>query len=465
MPPARWAAAERESQELLAVCLKRMGPALQGGLRIVDAGFIWTEEHSKRIKVHVTVQGSIGPAGGGPQSGGLGSNEADANQLVMTQTAVVEFVVRSQQCADCKKSFTPHTWRGLVQLRQKVRHRRTFLLLEQLIVKSRATADAVNARATKDGMDFFFATRSDADRFVDFVKGAVPVRLKTSSKLISLNEHTSTAQVSHTSSVEIVPICKDDLVVLPPKLARESRNIFPVALCYRVGSSVQLVDPQTLDTADISAEKFWKTPFAALADSEDMTRFVVLDIERSGRVHGKWHLADVTLMRESDMGVSDTMYFARTHLGNDLVAGDTVRGYLLAGANFNNAFLDEVLAHPVMGGRVPDVVLARKEYPRRRRNRRRWALRRLQVEEPELAPRKGEQARMDREYEMFLRDVEEDPEMRAAMALYKAPGGDDASMAGAAEDGDEEDGDAPKIDMGELLDGFDELAINDEAQQ
>lgn len=48
-PPAEWISCALESRELLALCLKRL-KGLQR-VKLVDAGFAWTEPHSKRIKV------------------------------------------------------------------------------------------------------------------------------------------------------------------------------------------------------------------------------------------------------------------------------------------------------------------------------------------------------------------------------------------------------------------------------
>ena len=44
-----WTIAEPESRELLAICLKKLKGLSK--VRLIDAGFIWTEPHSKRIKV------------------------------------------------------------------------------------------------------------------------------------------------------------------------------------------------------------------------------------------------------------------------------------------------------------------------------------------------------------------------------------------------------------------------------
>lgn len=57
MPPASWLVAAPESRELLALCLKKLRGL--GRIRIIDASFIWTEPHSRRIRVKITVQDAV----------------------------------------------------------------------------------------------------------------------------------------------------------------------------------------------------------------------------------------------------------------------------------------------------------------------------------------------------------------------------------------------------------------------
>ena len=56
MPP--WMKCELESRELLGLCLKKL-PGLRKRVKLVDAGFVWTEPHSKRLKVKLTVQKDV----------------------------------------------------------------------------------------------------------------------------------------------------------------------------------------------------------------------------------------------------------------------------------------------------------------------------------------------------------------------------------------------------------------------
>ena len=54
-PP--WTLCELESAELLALCLKNIKGLKR--VKLLDASFIWTEPHSRRIKVKLTVQKEV----------------------------------------------------------------------------------------------------------------------------------------------------------------------------------------------------------------------------------------------------------------------------------------------------------------------------------------------------------------------------------------------------------------------
>jgi nonsense-mediated mRNA decay protein 3 len=435
-----------ESRELLALCLKKLKGLNK--VRIIDASFVWTEPHSRRIKVKITVQDEV------------------SDGVLLQQSFEVVYVVAFQQCPDCAKSYTANVWRACVQVRQKVLHKRTFLFLEQLILKHSAHRDTINIKEAKDGIDFFFSARNQAEKFVDFLTSVVPVRLKKSQELISQDIHTSTKSYKFTFSIELVPICKDDLVALPIKLAKQLGNISPLVLCHRIGTTINLMDPNTLQTADLNPAIYWRAPFMSLTEAQDLVEFIVMDIEPIAPHKGKWLLSEATVARASDLGVNDKTYYCRTHLGNLLHPGDSVMGYMLTGTNFNNPQFEAIEESHAYGSTVPDVVLVKKHYPNRRKNRRRnWKLKRMAKDEGELLPKKADQERMDNEYELFLRDVEEDDELRAALALYKntrktqRQDPDAMSVADTDMTGDDE---GPRVNMDELLEDMDDLDIQDD---
>ncbi|KAK3292113.1 NMD3 family-domain-containing protein [Chaetomium fimeti] len=425
MPPASWVTATLESRELLSLCLKRLRNL--GKVRIIDARFVWTEPHSRRIKVKITVQDAV------------------ADGVMMQQSFEVVYVVANQQCKDCAKSYTANVWRAAVQVRQKVTHKRTFLLLEQLILKHQAHRDTINIKEERDGIDFYFAQRNQAEAFIHFLKSVVPVHTKESRHLISADTHTGNKSYKYNYSAELVPVCRDDLVALPLKIAKSLGNISPLLLCWRIGTSVNLLDPNTLQTAELSADAYWRAPFAPLAGSPEMVEFVVMDIEPTKQRKGKWVLGEATVARASDLGVNDNTYFARTHLGSLLHPGDSVMGYMLSGTNFNSDSLDAIENSRAYGSTIPDVVLVKKHYANRRKNKRRnWKLKRMAKDEGELLPKAADQARLDA-------DKKKQPQDADAMSI--------------AETEMTVDDDGPKVSMDELLDDFDELEIKDEEQE
>lgn len=281
-----------------------------------------------------------------------------------------------------------------------------------------------------------------------------------------------------------------------------------MALCTRIGNSLHLLDPATLQSVDVTAPVFWRSPFEALGSVGDLVEFTVLDIEPSGPVRGKLVLADAQVAvngafrstgiasgdddMESDEGTQDQIYHTRTHLGGILQPGDTVLGYYLTRANFNSDAFAEMPP-----SRVPDVVLVRKTYPNRRKKSRarNWKLKSMAKEEGEeedsgarsargpagVIGRMGgrDQKKVEEDYELFLRDIEEDDEMRAAVNLYKSTGAGSGMAAGKTrrkaqfamevdeetlpaapeETEEEEEVDFPEVKLDELLDDFDEMTL------
>lgn len=151
-----WAAAEIESKELLAILLKK--PRGLASVRLADATFVWTEPHSKRLKVRVTIQKEV------------------VQGAVLQQSFVIQFVVGNKQCPQCQRREAKDTWTALLQVRQKVPHKRTFLWLEQLILRHGAHAETVNIVECKDGIDFYFDQRSHAEKLLNFLQGVTAIR-------------------------------------------------------------------------------------------------------------------------------------------------------------------------------------------------------------------------------------------------------------------------------------------------
>ncbi|XP_016308139.1 60S ribosomal export protein NMD3-like [Sinocyclocheilus anshuiensis] len=100
-PLGTWLQCALESHELLALCLKKLKASV-AKVRLIDAGFLWTEPHSKRIKMKLTIQKEV------------------MNGAILQQVFVVEFVIQPQMCEDCHRVEAKDFWKAVVQVRQKL---------------------------------------------------------------------------------------------------------------------------------------------------------------------------------------------------------------------------------------------------------------------------------------------------------------------------------------------------------
>lgn len=160
----KWMACGLESRELMALCLSNVSglkPSKNSGqrVRLVDASWIWTEPHSMRLKVRLTIQ-----------------REVDMG-TILQQAFTVVFIVRNQQCIECQAEFRTGSWKSLVQVRQRVSHKRTFLYLEQLILKHGAHRGCLSIEVFRDGMDFYLPDKGKAARFMSFLENVVPIKV------------------------------------------------------------------------------------------------------------------------------------------------------------------------------------------------------------------------------------------------------------------------------------------------
>eukprot|EP01132_Coremiostelium_polycephalum_P003938 gene3938-4915_t len=392
-PPNHWALCELESRELLTLCIKRIKGLNK--VKLVDAGWVWTESHSRRLKVKLTIQKEV------------------FSSAILQQIFIVEFIVQGQQCDKCQRFEAKDTWNAVVQLRQKVDHKRTFLFIEQLILKHNAHSQTLNIKEKTDGLDFYFSHKNHAMKFVDFITATTPVKTKKSEQLISADEQNSQANYKHTFSVEIVPLCKDDIVCLPPKISHQLGNMGPIVIVTKVSNLIHFMDPNTLQVGEISALTFWNSPFRPLLSYKQLIEFTVLDVNLTGETRGRHALSEVQLMRSSDFGVNDNMYYIRSHLGNLLNSGDFALGYDLTTAVFNSSDLEGL-----RGKTLPDFVLVKKTYPFQHRF---FEFRRIKIEEPEGGYKKHELERIEMDKEEFAREIEFNPELRSKINLYKLP--------------------------------------------
>jgi nonsense-mediated mRNA decay protein 3 len=303
--------------------------------------------------------------------------------------------------------------------------------------------------------------------------------VKSSKKLIGTDDKSNISNYKYTNYVEICPLCKDDLLYLPARTARNLGNISQLVIVKGISNVIHLLDPFTGQTAQLIGDAFWRDPIRPVitAARSRMTRFVTLGKEpvvlqrnvskRSTTRKLRNQLATLTVAREEDLGVNDTQFEQNSHIGYLMKSGDVCLGYDLTETRFVEDDAEEMRS----AGKLPDVVILRKLYGGVATNeadaakKRIWRLQRLDVEVAEdmksarAAKNKAEADDMDEED--FMREVEADKEMRAQMNLYKSEiltkEKQDGVIEGMQEDvvaDDDDDEDDQEIKLEELLDGL-----------
>ena len=281
---------------------------------------------------------------------------------------------------------------------------------------------------------------------VSFLDSVAPVRSVRAKSLISSDTHTGKGRYKFTYAVEVLPVCKNDLVYLPTKTANKLGHIARLCLCSKVSNVLHLHDPTTLQTEELQSLGYWKAPFKPVLSCEHLQEFVVLDVEfeqdhshaakaprigEGGGGGGSFKkirmqgtaalgLAEVTVARRVDFGATDRTERALSSLGNVLRVGDYAWGYMVAAAAFSAGL------EPNMRAQLPDVILVKKSYSERRkraRGRRVWKLHLLPKEDDPGVQhgREIDTSKYEADYEDFMQELEEDPALRSQINLYRDP--------------------------------------------
>lgn len=349
----KWVHAELESNDLLTLCLKKLKGLNK--VELIDASFIWTEPHSRRIKVKLTIQKDV------------------AAGDVLQQIFEVEYVVNGQMCDQCHRIEAKDFWKAKVQVRQHLDHKKTLLYLEQLLSKDLHKFHCTKTKPIGHGIDFYFDRCDDARKLVEYVKKSIPCRYNMSQQLISHDSRSNIYNYKYTFAVDIVPICKDDIVCLPEATSKALGGIGRLCICTRVTHNIYLINPFNLKSSEMNATIYFRQPFNPVTNSMRLTEYMVMDVDQLNKrtvdksaeddseTGGKYSLADVWIVKSSEVGSNDTEIHCKTHLGNLLNPGDSVLGFDLRNSNLNNTELEAY--QEVNGDRIPDVIIMKKHYP------------------------------------------------------------------------------------------------------
>ncbi|KAG2322086.1 hypothetical protein Bca52824_015299 [Brassica carinata] len=268
---------------------------------------------------------------------------------------------------------------------------------EFLILRHDAAPRAIRIQQVDQGIDFFFGNKSHANGFVEFLGKVVPIEYRQDQQLVSHDVKSSLYNYKYTYSVKICPVCREDLICLPSKVASGLGNLGPLVVCTKVSDNITLLDPRTLRCAFLDARQYWRSGFRSALTSRQLVKYYVIDVERpvgEATVGGKRHI---------------------------LKPGDQVLGYDIYGANVND---DEMEKYRLRGkNELPEAILIKKCYDEQRERKkgkpRAFTTKKLPMEMDESRGSRVDPEKMENEYEEFLRDLEENPELRFNISLYK----------------------------------------------
>jgi len=243
---------DRDSTDMMKLCLSRI-KSYDKKVKIIDSNFIYTEPHSKVIKIKVTLE-----------------KEIEKNKI--TQSMVIEFKEKWNLCRDCQKIQTPHIWSSCVQIRQRVPHKKTMLYLEQIILHNKMQQNALDFQETNDGFDFFFTTRREGEVFSNWLATVVPSKITYTKKYVSLSTST------FTYLVDVANVAKYDLFLLDKESCTKLGGIGPLLVCTRLSSRTIFIDPRTFNHLYLDGNTFFKYKFNPFCNSNQLTEFLVLDV-------------------------------------------------------------------------------------------------------------------------------------------------------------------------------------------
>lgn len=374
-----WSHMELDSPELLQLCIKRLSGMKDK--RVKDAKFLFTEPHSRRIRISLTLE------------------QDSINDSVLRQTIIPTFVVNLMQCPSCCENATPRDhWIAKVQLRQSAKSKRTIFWIEQQILSHNAHAGASTIQKKHDGIDFHFNDKAAASRFVNYLKTITPAQVVESSKIMGEDVQCGTVDLRFSYSVRIPPINRQDMIILPKFLVSSTGNKSHVAICRKMAKNIRLVDPLSGNNITVDAATYWKNPFDPALTTEHLRRFIVLSIDV---IDGNY--ADVEL---TDEETYQDRILTKTHLGNVLVENELCLAY-----DLRVSVVSDKAEEVFKKYGIPEVIVVGRTKSETRRKRA-WHVK-------ELAPYDDD---VHEEFEEFLDELEEDPELRQDIKIYKNPG-------------------------------------------
>ena len=375
----QWINAELESPELLQLCLKK----LPQNIRVIEAKFLFTEPHSKRLRVQVTFE------------------REDFNGTILRQSQIITYFVHTVQCKTCQELATHRDhWKAIVQLRQHSHSKRTLFWLEQQLITHGVANSASAIERKSDGLDFQFNDKSSAEKLVSFLKGIIPLEVKQSNQVKGQDLVNMQYDTRFTYSLKCPPISREDLVILPKKVFESTGRQSPLCLVTKIGRAIRFVNPFTGHSFVVDGKIILTYNFEPLLSHDRLVQFAILSKDIISK-NGDYEIADFEI---TDVETYDERVIVRSHLGKLLNEGDICTAYDLRSESLTDE--NEALIRKLKFERI--VIVGKYHEPKPKKAKK--------YKVKTLAPTMKED---DKAIEEFLDEIEDNPDLAEGVTLIE----------------------------------------------
>ncbi|KAL2928720.1 60S ribosomal export protein NMD3, partial [Bienertia sinuspersici] len=218
-------------------------------------------------------------------------------------------------CNSCSSQVDETRLQSVEQLRPYAAQNTSILRSLELCVLSNPP-HLFNMRKIKQidyGIDFLVTNDAYAKFLFSFLKTQAPIKHD--------EIHRNTESCQSFISALVCPVCKDDLVYLPPN--------GPLLVCITLYNTLHFIDPLTLKRYQFKGNDYWRDPFESLKTGRELVDFIVHDVNIVLN-EIPYSLVEAKVARVLDSGKYGMPMLVRTHLGNNLKPGDHALGYDLS---------------------------------------------------------------------------------------------------------------------------------------
>ena len=190
---------------------------------------LWTEQHSKRLKIRITIQKEV-------------------HNVILEQKLVVTFVVTNQTCDECTKQVSNNKEASGSTDRRRIAYDS---VLEQLMLNTVLIVTRQELKRHGDNrwwLDFSFESVIMLERSSLLEHAYLIKRLRPAAA--THDGHSNEYSFKYTFLTEIVPVYRDDLIVMPNKTAKTLGDMGNLGR-DEVAKYVHVIDPITMKRGEI----------------------------------------------------------------------------------------------------------------------------------------------------------------------------------------------------------------------